>query len=172
MKITILILLISLFIFASCDTYLVDLSELEKPYFISLEEATQPFIDVYGEPEEIGTCNREYESIIIYWYWTKGICINFRCTCYDTIGWHFDYEYRFTPISELEKPYFISLEEATQPYINVYGEPEEIGTCDYECYNTVTYWYWTKGICINFICTCYDTIGWHFYYEYRFTPIS
>ena len=67
---------------------------------------------------------------------------------------------------------FITFESVSQPYLDQYGEPEEVDKYNSEDYHTVDWWYWTQGFEVSFIDSPYDdTYGWRVDSTYEFEPI-
>jgi hypothetical protein len=77
--------------------------------------------------------------------------------------------YPTADISVDPEPTPASFEQVSQPYIDLYGQPEEIESYNSDCYHTVDWWYWSIGFEVSFIDTCYDeVIGWRVNSEYHF----
>ncbi|KKM17171.1 hypothetical protein LCGC14_1678440 [marine sediment metagenome] len=67
----------------------------------------------------------------------------------------------------------VTFEEVSQPYIELYGQPEDIYKYDSADYHTVDWWWWTKGIMVGFANTPYDGVdGWAVDNTYTFPPIG
>ena len=66
----------------------------------------------------------------------------------------------------------ITFEQASQPYLDLYGYPEEINRYDSGSYHMVDWWYWSIGFEVSFIDSPYDdTNGWKVDSTYTFAPI-
>ena len=52
-------------------------------------------------------------------------------------------------------PHFYTFEEVSQPYLDTYGEPEEVSKYTSASYSTVDWW-WTKGFEVTFLDSAYD----------------
>ncbi len=67
----------------------------------------------------------------------------------------------------------ITFEEVSQPYLNQYGQPEDIYTYDSGDYHTVDWWWWSRGFMVGFANTPYDGVdGWGVDNTYTFPPIG
>ncbi len=77
-------------------------------------------------------------------------------------------------LNDWEPPEYnpISFETVSQPYLDKYGQPEDVYEYDSSCYHTIDWWWWSQGFEVTFIDTCYDDIdGWAVDSEYSFPPI-
>ncbi len=39
----------------------------------------------------------------------------------------------------------ITFEEVSQPYLDQYGQPEDVYEYDSSCYHTIDWWWWSQG---------------------------
>ena len=71
---------------------------------ITFAEVSQPYLDQYGQPEEVTEYISSDYHTIDWWWWTKGFMVGFANTPYDGIdGWAVDNTYSFSPIGYLTK---------------------------------------------------------------------
>ena len=67
----------------------------------------------------------------------------------------------------------ITFDDVAGPYVELYGQPEDVYRYDSPSYQSVDYWWWTKGVCVTFVRSCYDdTYGWVVDSVYTFPPIG
>ena len=72
------------------------------PHFYTFEEVSQPYLDTYGEPEEVMKYTSADYSTVNWWWWTKGFEVTFLDSAYDDVnGWTVDSTYEFDPILSL-----------------------------------------------------------------------
>lgn len=91
-KFIILIILIILFI--ACEPFEVEEFEYELPPYITFEEISQPYLDQYGQPEEIIEYKSDNYYSIDWWWWSQQFMVCFVETSYDNVyGWTVDHTY-------------------------------------------------------------------------------
>ena len=66
-----------------------------------------------------------------------------------------------------------TFDEVSQPYLDQYGQPEDVYKYDSDDYHTVDWWWWSQGFMVGFANTPYDSIdGWAVDNTYTFPPIG
>ncbi len=66
-----------------------------------------------------------------------------------------------------------SLEQVSGPYLDRYGQPEDVYRYDSGDYHSVDWWWWSKGFRVAFIDSPYDEIpGWSVDSTWSFPPIN
>jgi len=129
---------------------------VEEEIFYTFEQITLPFIKEHGQPDEI---HKGYGYEYWYWYFDK-----------NSIVAKFSSDYR--DFWESSWTTFYTFEQISQPYIDKYGEPEEVNEYFSIDYWSIDWWWWSKGIEVTFLDTEYDdTFGWIVDSIYTFTPI-
>lgn len=134
---------------------------------ITFAEISQPYLDAYGEPDEM---RREGSSsdFIVYWEWH-----------YDTFTYEVSF-WRFGGVWEVRYENRIyTFANVSQPYLNEYGTPEEVGefiSGNYhliDWYHTIDWWWWCPiGFVVRFINSSYDDVsGWAVDSTNNFAPI-
>jgi len=125
---------------------------------VSFEEISQPYLDQYGEPDEIrGTENKG----AIWWEWNLGhkMLTVFFFDDYD--GWRVSVE-----------EFWYTFEQVSQPYLDQYGQPEDVYEHESPNYHSIGWWWWSQGFKVNFLWTTYDDVrGWVVNSTYSFPPI-
>lgn len=96
MKRLFLIILV-LFMFIGCEDYSLDWENDED--YTTFEEVSDPYLEMYGEPEDkYSYYSSDYDSVD-WWWWSQGVNITFVNSTYDDIyGWYVDSRYYFDPI--------------------------------------------------------------------------
>ncbi len=102
-KITILLIVLTVIItFLGCTYDSIEFDEYIPSPFITFEEVSQPYLDLYGTPEDIYTYDSnsgDYHAVD-WWWWSKGFEVSFSNTPYDDInGWIVNSEYTFPPFN-------------------------------------------------------------------------
>ena len=83
------------------------------------------------------------------------------------VGCRFDQELE----SKREANRYITFEEVSQPYLDQYGDPEEIDAFYSVDWWTIDWWYWNQGLMVAFLNSNYDdTNGWTVNHIYNFSP--
>ena len=67
-------------------------------------------------------------------------------------------------------PDYVTFEEVSQPYLSRYGQPEDEYTYDAGDYQSVSWWWWSKGFNVDF--SRVDWGDWKVSSTYTFTPID
>ena len=111
LKKVMIIFLLGLVMFFSCEIppieepfditdYTTDIPETELAPFVSFESVSQPYLNIYGAPEEISTFTSGSDyTMIDWWWWSKGFEVTFANTTYDDVnGWCVDSTYTFDPM--------------------------------------------------------------------------
>ncbi len=114
-----MLLLTSIFIGCPSAPYEpIDNENIPDDSYITFDEVSQSYLDLYGEPEKIENWYEALDFYYVEWWWkTQGIMVCFVQTSSNNFRWSIDH------ISE-----WIALEEVVQPYIDLYGEPFSKGT--------------------------------------------
>ena len=69
-------------------------------------------------------------------------------------------------------PHYYTFDEVSKPYLDQYGPAEEINKYTSSDYNSVDWWWWSKGFEVTFVDTSWDDVnGWKVESTYSFTPI-
>lgn len=67
---------------------------------------------------------------------------------------------------------YITFTEVSQPYLDHYGQPEEVATYTSSDYATIEWWWLTKGLGVKFVNTTGDLVyGWAVESTSGFEPI-
>ncbi|MBA7524297.1 hypothetical protein ES705_16434 [subsurface metagenome] len=67
---------------------------------------------------------------------------------------------------------WISREEVQQPYLDKYGDPEEVNEYISDDYHSIDWWWYSKGFMVNFLWSMYsDVHGWEVDHTWLFDPI-
>ena len=79
--------------------------------------------------------------------------------------------YDFMGVTSSSAP--ATFDEVSQPYLDQYGQPEDVYKYDSGDYHTVDWWWWSQGFMVGFANTPYDGIdGWAVDNTYTFPPIG
>jgi len=68
------------------------------------------------------------------------------------------------------KPDYVTFDEVSQPYFDRYGQPEDVYTYDSGNYQSVSWWWWSKGFNVDFVRI--DWTNWKVGSTYTFEPID
>jgi uncharacterized repeat protein (TIGR02543 family) len=69
-------------------------------------------------------------------------------------------------------PHYYTFEEVSQPYLGIYGPPEETSTYTSGAYQSIDWWWWSLGHEVTFLNSPYDDVnGWIVDSTYDFDPI-
>jgi hypothetical protein len=66
---------------------------------------------------------------------------------------------------------YVTFESVSKPYRDKYGPPEDEYKYNSSSYNSVNWWWWSKGFNVTFVESIYDDVyGWTVDSTYSFTP--
>ena len=105
-----LLILFTVFLFLSCDwwdkpspspkTTSSTIPDNTVPDKITFAEVSKPYLDSYGEPEDVYTFTSGNFQSIDWWWWSQGFEITFEDSPYDDVyGWAVSSTYSFSPLT-------------------------------------------------------------------------
>ncbi len=73
--------------------------EPPDPSYITLPDAAQEWVDVYGAPEDVNEFRMDSYHTADYWWWAQGFAVGFKTISDDGVyGWYTNWTYSYTLI--------------------------------------------------------------------------
>ncbi|MBA7707422.1 hypothetical protein ES703_116294 [subsurface metagenome] len=135
---------------------------ISEEYWVSFAQVTQPYLDQYGEPDDIH--DDQGHAFHYVWYLENSIFVAIFTNVIDgipTSSWRMHWE-----------SFFYSFEYVSQPYLDKYGPVEYIYTRSDGLY--IEWWWYMQGFMVSFSRGGYfyhDIYSWKVWETDEFPPI-
>ncbi|MBT3202596.1 MAG: hypothetical protein HN350_22070 [Phycisphaerales bacterium] len=133
--------------------------KIDLPVIHTFEEVSQPYIDQYGEP----VIKDERYTPSLWWHWD----LNDHMLC---VYLHGDYYGSW----EAQESTWYTFSQISQPFLDQYGQPEEVSEYNSANYHSIDWWWWSRGFEVTFLCTAPSAAlvqDWAVDSTYSFSPV-